>query len=309
VSSVAANQPVPLRKQLWADGMLAIVTLIWGSTFVLVKDMVEQVPVMTFLAARFAIGGLALAASVLLLGRWRALTMRELGWGVLVGAALWAGYAFQTLGLQGTTASKAGFITGLSVVLVPVLGLFVLRHRPGLWAWAGIALATSGLALLSLRLDERLEVNRGDLLVLGCAVAFALHIVLVARTVRWADPLRLTTVQVIVAGLLNAVSAALAGQQVASMSQEVWASVVFLGVAATALAFLVQVSVQRFTTATHTALIFTLEPVFAAIFGSWLDNDVLGISGWVGAGLILGGMLVTELFPYLAKRNSANPGD
>jgi drug/metabolite transporter (DMT)-like permease len=305
VGSVATNQAVPVRKQLWADGLLAVVTLIWGSTFVLVKDTVEQVPVMTFLAARFATGGLVLAVAVFMLGRWRGLTWRELGWSALIGTALWAGYAFQTLGLQGTTASKAGFITGLSVVLVPVLGMFVLRHRPGVWAWIGIALATGGLALLSLRFDERIEINQGDLLVLGCAGAFAVHIVLVALTVRWADPLRVTTVQVIVAGLLNAVSAALFGQQVASMSQEVWASVLFLGVAATALAFLVQVSVQRFTTATHTALIFTLEPVFAAIFGSWLDNDVLTLSGWIGAGLILAGMLVTELLPYLARRNAA----
>jgi drug/metabolite transporter (DMT)-like permease len=207
--------------------------------------------------------------------------------------------------LQDTTASKAGFITGLSVVLVPVLGLFMLRHRPGGWAWAGIALATTGLALLSLRLDQRLEASRGDLLVLGCAMAFATHIVLIARTSSWTDPLRLTTVQVIVAGLLNALSALIFGQQVASMSQEVWASVAFLGVAATALAFLVQVSVQRFTSATHTALIFTLEPVFAAIFGSWLHNDVLTLSGWVGAALILTGMLVTELVPYLVRRNAA----
>ncbi|MDQ3930238.1 MAG: DMT family transporter [Chloroflexota bacterium] len=293
-----------MHRQLWADGLLAVVTLIWGSTFVLVKDTVEQVPVMTFLAARFAVGGLVLASAVLLLRKWRGLTLRELGWGGIIGAALWAGYAFQTLGLQGTTASKAGFITGLSVVLVPVLGLFLLRHRPGTWAWLGIALATSGLALLSLRLDERLEVSRGDLLVLGCAAAFATHIVLIAR-VPWADPLRLTTVQVIIAGLLNALSAVLFGQQVSQMSQEVWASVLFLGIAATALAFVVQVSVQRFTTATHTALIFTLEPVFAAIFGWWLDGDVLMLSGWAGAALILTGMLVTELLPYLAKRNAA----
>lgn len=304
MSFIDANQAVPLRKQLWADGMLAVVTLIWGSTFVLVKDVTEQVPAMTFLAARFATGGLALAVAVLLMGKWRGLTLRELGWGAIIGAALWAGYALQTLGLQDTTASKAGFITGLSVVLVPVLGLFMLRHRPSAWAWAGIALATMGLALLSLRLDERLEANRGDLLVLGCAVAFATHIVLIARTSSWTDPLRLTTVQVIVAGLLNALSALLFGQRVGAMSQEVWVSVAFLGVAATALAFLVQVSVQRFTTATHTALIFTLEPVFAAIFGMWLHNDVLRANGWLGAGLILAGMLVTELLPYLVRRNA-----
>lgn len=302
MTSVEVRWGVSTRKQIWADGLLAVVTLIWGSTFVLVKDTTEQVPVMTFLAARFTVGGVMLFLALLLLNRWRGLTLRELLWGAAVGAALWAGYAFQTLGLQETTASKAGFITGLSVVLVPLLGMFVLKQRPTAWAWAGIVLATFGLALLSLNFRESFELNRGDLLVLGCAGAFAVHIVLVALTAQWADPLRLTTVQVIVAGLLNAVSAVLAGQQVASLSQEVWASVIFLGVAATALAFLVQVSVQRFTTAAHTALIFTLEPVFAAVFGMWLHGDVLSEAGWIGASLILTGMLVTEVVPYLRKR-------
>lgn len=287
--------------------MLAIVTLIWGSTFVLVKDVVDLVPVLPFLAVRFAIGAGVLFVAVLMLNKWRGLTMRELLWGSITGVALGVGYTLQTLGLQdaSTSASKAGFITGLAVVIVPVLSFLVLKHHLAKWTWAGVVLATSGLALLSLRLDQGSQVTEGDLLVLGCAFAFAIHILLVAHTSGWANPLRMTTVQVVVAGLLCGLGAAALGETVPNMSQEVLASAAFLGVAATALAFLVQVSVQRFTTAAHTALIFTLEPVFAAIFGIWLHNDVLGINGWIGAGLILTGMVVTELLPYLIKRNAA----
>ncbi|MDQ3704721.1 MAG: DMT family transporter [Chloroflexota bacterium] len=307
MSFIAANEAVPLRRQLWADGLLAVVTLIWGSTFVLVKDVVEQVPVLPFLATRFAIGAGVLFVAVLLLNRWRGLTMRELLWGTITGVALGVGYALQTLGLQdeSTSASKAGFITGLSVVIVPVLSFLVLRQRLGKWTVAGVVLATAGLALLSLRLDEGTRVTGGDLLVLGCAVAFAIHILLVAHASGWANPLRITAVQVTVAGLLCALGAAGMGHRLPNMSEGVLASAAFLGVAATAVAFLVQVSVQRFTTAAHTALIFTLEPVFAAIFGIWLHNDVLGINGWVGAGLILTSMLVTELLPYMVRRNAA----
>ncbi|MDQ5826000.1 MAG: DMT family transporter [Chloroflexota bacterium] len=306
MSFIAANEAVPLRRQLWADGLLAVVTLIWGSTFVLVKDVVEQVPVLPFLATRFAIGAGVLFVAVLLLNGWRGLTMREVLWGTITGVALGVGYALQTLGLQdeSTSASKAGFITGLSVVIVPVLSFLVLRQRLGKLTVAGVVLATAGLALLSLRLDEGTQVTGGDLLVLGCAFAFAIHILLVAHASAWANPLRITAVQVTVAGLLCALGAAGMGHRLPNMSEGVLASAAFLGVAATALAFLVQVSVQRFTTAAHTALIFTLEPVFAAIFGIWLHNDVLGVNGWIGAGLILTGMLVTELLPYLARRHA-----
>ncbi len=285
--------------------MLALVTLVWGSTFVLVKDMVEQVPPMMFLAARFAIGGVALAIITLVARRWRGLSMRELGWGIVIGVALWAGYSLQTLGLQKTTASNAGFITGLSVVLVPVLGLFILKHRPGIWTWSGVISATTGLALLSLRFEGGIRANSGDLLVLGCAVAFSIHILLISSAAQWCDPLRITTVQVLVAGLLNALTSLLFEGRIQGMSAEAWTAAAFLGLAATAAAFLIQVTVQRFTTASHTALIFTLEPVFAAIFGYWLDGDQLALTGWLGATLILAGMLVAELVPYVRRRRQA----
>lgn len=274
----------------------------WGSTFVLVKDIVEQVAPMLFLAVRFGIGAATLALLALVTGRWRGLTVRELRWGAATGVALWAGYALQTLGLQYTTAGNAGFITGLSVVLVPVLALFVLNHRPSSWAWVGVVSAGLGLALLTLRFDNGLQANPGDLLVLGCALAFAVQIVMVARVAQWCDPLRMAAVQVLFAGLLNAVVAALLGEQVAGLSAEVWAGAAFLGVVATGLAIAIQVGVQRSTSAVHTALIFTLEPVFAAIFGAWLDGERLAANGWVGAALIVAGMLVAELLPNLRRK-------
>lgn len=296
---------MPASKQLSADLMLALVTLAWGSTFVLVKEMVEQVPPMMFLAVRFAIGGAALAAVTLLARRWAKLSLRELRWGTVIGVALWAGYSLQTLGLQKTTASNAGFITGLSVVLVPVIGLFILRHRPDAWTWLGVVSATMGLALLSLRFEGGIKANSGDLLVLGCALAFAIHILLVSRAALWCDPLRLTSVQVLVAGLLNALTSLLFEGRAQGLSVDAWSAAAFLGLVATAAAFLIQVTVQRFTTATHTALIFTLEPVFAATFGYWLAGDQLAPTGWLGAALILAGMLVAELVPYIKRRGRA----
>ena len=281
--------------RLWANGALLGVALIWGSTFVLIKDIIEQVSPLLFLAARFAVGGLALALIITFMRRWRGFSMREFWWGSLIGVALWAGYALQTIGLQDTTASNAGFITSLYVVIVPVLGLFILKQKPDRWAWLGVLAAIVGLAMLILNFEEGVRINQGDPIVLGCSVAFALHVVLVARVAPWCDILRVTMVQIIMAGLLNAVTAIIFERPVQGLSGEIWGGVVFLGLAATALAIVIQMSVQRFTTAVNTVLILSLEPVFAAIFGVWLQNDRLGPIALIGGVLILCGMLIAEI--------------
>src|SRR3954454_15592793 len=160
------------RVQLLADGTLVGMTLVWGCSFVLVKDIVAVVPPMLWLAVRFAFGALALAVIVVAARRWRGLTWREVRWGALLGVVLWAAYALQTVELQSTSPSNGGFITGLSVVLVPLFGLFILGQRPDRWAVIGVVMATVGLALLSLHIEERLAVSWGDALVFGCAIAF-----------------------------------------------------------------------------------------------------------------------------------------
>jgi drug/metabolite transporter (DMT)-like permease len=295
------------RRQVLADAALVGVTFIWGSTFVLVKDIVEQVPPMLFVAARFAIGAIALALLVTAMRRWRGLSMREVGWGTLTGLALGLGYVLQTVGLQYTTASRAGFITGMSVVLAPILGVLILRQVPDRWAALGVLLAATGLVLLAVvdtGGDMAGGLNAGDLMVLGCAFAFAMQIVLVSKVARLYDPLRFTMVQVLVSGLLSAAGAVVFEGPVAGFSAEVWAGAAFLGIAATAVAIGIQVAVQSFTTVVHASLIYALEPVFAAVFGYWLQGDRLGPAGLVGAVLIVVAMLVAELGPYVGRRSS-----
>lgn len=279
------------RRQLGADLALLWVTLIWGGTFVMVKDAVSAYPVFGFLAIRFALG----LAVLLLIGwrRLRTLAWRDVARGALLGLFLLGGYAFQTLGLQHTTASKAGFITGLNVAIVPVLSALALKQRPQLAAIIGVVLATVGMGLLSL--SQSLQIGQGDLLVLLCAVSFALHIVGVSAFAPGVDPIALTIVQVAVVAAASTLIMLLTGEPWAAPTASVWGAAAFTGVLATAVAFGVQTAAQRFTTPTHTALIFTAEPAFAALFGVWLAGDVLTARMAVGGILILAGTLISEI--------------
>jgi drug/metabolite transporter (DMT)-like permease len=288
-----------------ADGALVAVTFIWGSTFVLVKDIIEYVPPMLFVSARFAIGALALALLVTAMRRWRGLSWRELGWGTLTGVALGLGYVLQTVGLQYTTASRAGFITGLLVVLAPIMGVFVLRQMPDRWAMGGVLLAMAGLLMLAV-VDTGGAgggLNVGDLIVLGCAFAFAAQVVLVAKVSREYDPVRFTMLQVLVTGVLS-VGGSLAFEKQVVMDAGAWAGALFLGIMATAVGIGVQVAVQKYTSVVHASLIFTMEPVFAAVFGYWLHGDRLGPAGVAGAVLIVAGMLAAEVGPYIGRRGA-----
>ncbi len=299
--SVPSSDNGRRARQWQADGLLLLVTLIWGSTFVLVQQAVESWPVYAFLCLRFA---LATAVLCLFFGRrLRNLTPRMAAAGAVIGLFLFAGYAFQTVGLQYTSSSKAGFITGLSVVIVPVLSAFVLKRVPERQALVGVVLATIGLALLTLGHD--LTPARGDLIVLGCAFCYALHITAVSRYAPQTDALALTIVQIAVVAVLSGVVAVLGGDWHSilpsgqgwgpSQTGDVLFAAVFTGVLGTALAFAVQNRVQSWTTATHTALIFAAEPVFAGLFGYWLAGDRLTTWALVGCGLILLGMVVAEL--------------
>lgn len=278
--------------QRWqADLTLGLIALVWGSTFVVVKNALDAVGPLTFVGFRFALAAAFLA--ILFHGRARALTRADLRAGGLMGLWLALGYVFQTIGLQTTTSAKAGFITGLSVVIVPALATVLLRRPPGRPAIIGIAAATIGLALLTLNAD--LRVQSGDLWVLGCAFAFALHIVTVAHYTARHDAIRLALVQIAAVAVLATVAALVFETPSLALSVDTWAAIAFTGLVATALAFSLQVYVQRFTTPTHTALLFSLEPVFAALFGWWWASEVLGPQELAGCALILLGMIVAEL--------------
>jgi len=298
-----------------ADLALLAVALVWGATFVMVRDAVAVVPPLTFLALRFA---LAAGIMALLYGRrvWRA---RWAGWrdGALVGLFLLAGYAFQTAGLQYTTAGRAGFITGLAVILVPFIAWLWLHRPPARSAVAGALLAVIGLGLLTLPFEAGaaravvpLAVDgtrippaillRGDLLVLACALAFALHITAIARVAHTAatryDPAALATVQIATTAIACAVGAALFEEGLTYLStgfpESVWFAAAFTGLLATAAAFGLQSAAQASISPERTALIFATEPVFAALFAWWLAGERLGPWGWAGGALIVAGMVV-----------------
>jgi len=264
---------------------LVAVTAVWGLTFVQVKDAVKVYPVMPFLALRFAIAALVLAPFA-----WRRLDglgRRGLESAALAGALLAGGYTLQTLGLERTSVSSAGFVTGMYVVLTPLIAFACFHARIGRLTWAGVALATFGLALLAGVHAGQLA---GNLLVLGGAAVYSLQIVLMERYAPRYDALGFTLVEMLVAFAVLAVAAVPTFE--VPRGSTVWGALIVTGVFASALAFLVQTWAQRVTTATQTALVFTLEPVFAALFGYWLAGDRLGAAAWAGSLAIMGGIVL-----------------
>ena len=269
--------------------LLLAVTAVWGLTFVQVKDAIEVYPLFAFLALRFAIATVTLAPA----GGIRLRTLGRQGAvaGVVLGALLALGYALQTAGLALTTVSAAGFVTGLYVVLTPVFALLLFRVRIGATAWGGVVLATLGLALLS---GVESEAAAGDLLVLGGAAAFALQIVLMERWAPRFDVLALTLAEMATAAAGFLAIAVARGELSVPHGWTVWGALLVTGVFASALAFLVQTWAQRRTTATRVAVVFAMEPVFAALFGVTLAGDRLGWVGWAGCAVIMGGIALAE---------------
>lgn len=268
---------------------LIAVTAIWGVTFVQIKDALALYPLFAFLAVRFAIAVLTLAPVVVT--RVRTLGRDGVVAGVALGALLASGYGLQTAGLDRTTVSAAGFVTGMYVVLTPVFALALFRLRAGAAVWAGVALAVAGLAMLS---GISAGSTTGDLLVLGAAALYAMQIVLMERFAPRFDPLAFTACEMAAACVGFVALAVALGQLHVPRGWTVWGALVVTGVFASALAYLVQAWAQQRTSATRTALIFALEPVFAGIFGYALEGDRLGALGWGGCAVILGGIAVAE---------------
>jgi drug/metabolite transporter (DMT)-like permease len=268
---------------------LIAMTAVWGVTFVQVKDAVALYPLFAFLAARFAIATLTLAVPGT--RRVRSLGRTGTAAGALLGLLLAAGYALQTAGLERTTVSGTGFITGMYVVLTPLIALGFFRSHIAAVTWAGVALSTVGLALLS---GVHPDSAAGDLLVLAGAAVYSLQIVLMERFAPRYDAVAFTLVEMAAACAGLGLVALARGELGVPHGWTVWGALLVTGVFASALAFLVQTWAQRRTSATLTALAFTMEPVFAALFGITLAGDRLGALGWTGCAAIMAGVLLAE---------------
>jgi drug/metabolite transporter (DMT)-like permease len=300
-------------RKLKADLLLIFCTLIWGATFVLVKDALANASVFVFLALRFLLATIAL---IFMYGRQlRAAGASGFRAGAVIGCCMFGGYAFQTAGLALTTPSKAAFITGFFVVLVPVLlALFGSRRAP-LWVWFGALSAFAGLYFLAVPSSGLAALNRGDLSILACAFMFALHVISIGHYSTRYSAGALTVIQVGVTALFTSLCVplfALLGMEQPHVmwTRELILAVVTTGIFATAVAFSVQVWAQQYTSATHAAIIFTLEPVFAGLTSFVFNHERLGARSLLGAALILGGILIAELLgPAPAAESSVPPAE
>lgn len=283
---------VPRQRPLAAAVALVAVTAVWGSTFVVVKDAITRMPVLDFLAWRFALATVVMVAVRPAAARRLSPAGRRAG--VALGCALGIGYVTQTFGLATTPAAVSGFITGMFVVFTPLIAGAVLRRPVGWAAWAAVLLATLGLALISLR---GRSVGSGELLTLGCALAFAVHIVGLGEWSPAYDTAGLAVIQLATVTVLTALAALPAGGLAPPPDPTVWGALALTAVAATAVAFLVQTWAQRHLPPTRAAVVMTMEPVFAGVFGVLLGGEHLGARALAGAALVIAGMLVTELGP------------
>lgn len=268
---------------------LLLASAVWGWTFALVKDALREVGPLWFLSLRFGVA--TLLAVPLAFGRSESRSGRNWRWGAILGLALFGGYFLQTWGLVYTTAQKSGLITGLSVVLVPVVAWAFERRPPGR-TWVGVALAGGGVALLAVG-GEPLAGGAwvGDVLTALCAVAFAVHLVLLDRYAKAGDPRALLLPQVAVVALLSLAGAG-GGEKVAfALSASVWITVGVTAALATTGGFALVLWAGRRTTAARMAVILAMEPVFAALVGWWLLGERLHPLQALGAALVMAGIL------------------
>jgi drug/metabolite transporter (DMT)-like permease len=292
-------QQPPARWKV--DGSLIVMTIIWGATFVLVKQALSDVSPLLFLTLRFSIAAVVLA--LIFRKEFRAPNARSsLLCGILAGGFLFAGYILQTEGLRFTSATNAGFITGLYVPLVPVIGGIVEHRLPQISELIGIAIASAGMLLLTGQ-TQMFAIGRGDLLVAACAVAYACHILILGRFAPRSNLGVLTVAQVATGGLAGAAMFWWAEPVRLVWSGKVWVAIAVTSLLATALAFLIQTWAQRWSSPTRTVLIFSLEPVFSWLTSYLLAGELLARRGVAGAVLILAGVLVVELKPIRRREH------
>lgn len=308
-STESAQDRVSTRRQ--ADLALVLVCLIWGITFVVVKRALGEISTMFFLAIRFTLASVCLL--LMFLARLRAagegVVWSGLKGGMAAGVFLWLGYTLQTSGLRYTTAGKSGFLTGFYIVLVPVFGAVLFRKRPQLLDVAGILVASLGIALITLpSVHEKFRMNRGDLLTIGCAVAYALHLLVLGHYSQRERVEPVALGQLGCTALLSVLALPFDPPKVV-WSTAVFVAIIFTAVFATAAAFALQTWAQKHTTTSRTALIFALEPVFALLAAVILGGERLNGAGIFGCALVLAGILAVELKPgqIAAHPNTSRP--
>ena len=273
------------------DILLLIAAIIWGSAFVAQRIGAEHVGVFLFNGSRFLLGAVLLA--LLLIIRREKPDFSNLKTLYIPGIILYVASALQQAGMAYTSAGNAGFITGLYVILVPVMAAIILKTKVRLQVWLGAVLAVSGMYLLSV--NGNLQIEKGDALIMGSAVFWALHVLVIGRYAVRVPAIQLATGQFFICGILNVFSGlVIGGQSLPGFAQALY-PILYTGIFSTAIAFTLQVAGQRLTQASDAAIIMSLEAAFAALFGFLILNEILNTRQIIGVTLMFAGMLLSQI--------------
>ena len=295
-----------MSRSLKAHILLVLTTFVWGVTFVQIKDALSDITPLYFNAVRMTLAALALL--LVFRSQMKSITRDTLRMGALVGILLWLGYEFQTTGLKLTTPSKSAFLTGFSVILVPIFLAVGWRRHINRWVVGGVVTALLGLYLMTVPaapngpapagfawLGGLQSINKGDLLTVGCAICFAFHIINMGRAMQSYKFEQIATLQTCICALLMFLTIPVLEHPHAVWSSRVVWAILVTGLLGTAAAFTIQAWAQQFTAPTYTALIFLLEPVFAWMASYVVLHERLGFRAGLGALLILAGIILSEL--------------
>ena len=277
--------------------MLLIAAAIWGFGFVAQRLGMNYLEPFAFNSARFLLGSLSLLPLLWFLSRPKINqdakpNCSPTKGGIICGLVLFVAATLQQYGLFYTTAAKAGFITGLYLILVPIIGI-LLRHTTGFTTWLGAALAVVGLYLLSI--NDNFTMSLGDTLIFIGALFWAFHILVIDHFSGRIDPIQLSAVQFLVCGLLSLGVSLIIETPTLTGAIAGWQPILFAGVVSVGIAYTLQVIAQKNAKPSHAAIIMSLEAVFAAIGGVWLLDESLSPRAWFGCGLMLAGMLLSQV--------------
>jgi len=282
---------VQLTSRTRAESYLLSITIIWGSTFVLTKFILENASPFVYVALRFFLASLIVA--VIFFQRLRTISKDGVAKGVVLGVLLFFGFMLQTIGMKYTSASKSAFITGLMVVFTPIFQLIIERKAPKIGNIIGVVFVASGLFLLTS--PKGSEFNIGDALTLMCAVLFSIYTVYLGIYGKDHDPAHLTFVQFVSTAILAAVAIPFLETSYLNLTFSFLLNLAYLAVLPTVVALYIMAKYQKYTTPTRSAIIYSMEPPFAAIFAFFIICERIGMMGIMGGIMILAGLIMSEL--------------
>ncbi|MFD1261139.1 DMT family transporter [Entomomonas asaccharolytica] len=295
--------------KLRANILMLITAMIWGSTFLGQNVAMNYMGALTFSGVRFLLGTLTLLPIIIFYLKKNKLTLlqifskRTIIGGFLLGIILTIGINLQQIGIKYTTITNAGFITGLYVILVPILGL-IIGQKTGLGIWIGAILAVIGMALLTI--TDHLTMGFGDLITLSSAFAWGLHVLIAGLLVSRYDPIAVAFMQCLVCSIFSLLLAIpFEGLQI-SFTQPALLAIFFTGIVSVAISFTLQLIAQKDAVPSHAAVILSLEAVFAAIFGALFLDESLTTRGYIGCILMFIGMIIAQIWPTKKQPSATN---